>query len=106
MGTRKSYKHKDEFTSEEQMHRAVRGYHDAVVRDLLGGEHRLGDRWKRVEDYHSFQRSHLLLGSGAYVLTTTFSDSTGSIRHTLDKIGATNHLVRAHSLRSQCSRLV
>jgi hypothetical protein len=95
MGKRKSYKRRSEFTSEEQMHRAVEGYHLAVVHDLLdGGKGRLSDRWKRLADYPSFQRTRLLLGSGEYNLTTTFSEH-GSIEHTLDKVGATNHLVRA-----------
>ena len=94
MGKRKSYKRKSEFKSEEEMHRAVEGYHVAVVYDLLDGKDRLSDRWKRLQDYPSFQCSRLLLGSGEYNFTTTFSEH-GEIRHTLDKIGATNHLVRA-----------
>jgi hypothetical protein len=94
MGKRKSYKRKREFRSEEEMLRTVRAYHDEVIRDLIADADRPGVRWKRVDNYHSFQRSRLVLGSGEYNLTTTFSEH-GEIRHTLDKIGATNHLVRA-----------
>src|SRR5216684_769444 len=98
MGKRKSYKRKSEFKNEEEMHDIVSGYHDAVVYDLLDGKGRLSGRWKKLADYPSFQRSRLVLGSGEYNLTTTFSEH-GSIEHRLDKVGESNHLVRASFFR-------
>ena len=77
------------------MQRYLCRYHDAVVHDLLAGTRKPSDHWSKACDYPTIQQSHLHLGQGTYILITSFSEVTGSVQHELDKIGATNHLVRA-----------
>jgi hypothetical protein len=95
MGKRKSYKRKAEFKDEGEMQRYLRRYHDEVIHDLLAGVKKPTDNWVRAYDYPTIQQSHLHLGQGTYVLITSFSEDNGSVQHKLDKVGATNHLVRA-----------
>jgi hypothetical protein len=85
MGVRKSYKRRGEFKSESAMWDAIRAYHDTVVHYLVG-DTRPADRWKKTKDYSIFQESHLQIGHGRYILTTSFNDS-----------GASNRVVRARS---------
>jgi hypothetical protein len=94
MGKRKSYKTKSEFKDEREMRRYLSRYHDEVIHDLLAGTKKPSELWVREYDFPAIQQSHLRLGQGTYILTTSFSKTTGSVKHELDKIGATNHLVR------------
>jgi hypothetical protein len=94
MSGRKSYKRKKELKDERDMQRHLSLYHDTVVSDLLGPKPH--DNWVKVYDYPTIQQSHLRLGKGDYLLTTSFSDN-GSVEHRLEKFGATNRLIRARS---------
>ncbi len=95
MGKRKSYKRKNEFKTETEMRHHLCEYHEAVLRDLLGSE-QPAERWVHELDYHIFQRSHIKVGKGFYILSTHF-DADGYVVHELEKIGATNRVVRQKS---------
>ena len=96
MSKRKSYRRNDEFEDPFEAWNCLKKYHRDVVSDLVENDSNK-NRSVQDRDDPKFQSSHIHFGQGFYILSTRF-DANGFVVHELEKIGASNRVVRARPL--------